>query len=29
VNLTDEERKLAGDKYQREQATADKLRGPN
>jgi len=26
VNLTDEERKLAGDKYQREQATAGKLR---
>jgi predicted nucleotidyltransferase component of viral defense system len=28
VNLTDEERKLAGDKYQREQATAEKLRAP-
>jgi predicted nucleotidyltransferase component of viral defense system len=26
VNLTDDERKLAGDRYQREQATADKLR---
>jgi predicted nucleotidyltransferase component of viral defense system len=28
VNLTDEERKLAGDKYQREPATAEKLRAP-
>jgi predicted nucleotidyltransferase component of viral defense system len=26
VNLTDDERKLGGDKYQREQATAEKLR---
>jgi hypothetical protein len=26
VNLTDDERKLAGDKYQREQAIAGKLR---
>ena len=28
VNLTDEELKLAGDKYQREQATAEQLRAP-
>jgi predicted nucleotidyltransferase component of viral defense system len=28
VNLTDDERKLSGDKYQREQATAEKLCAP-
>jgi len=28
VNLTDDERKLGDDKYQREQATAEKLCAP-